>query len=112
MTNRLLYLQKSVLLQKPAVDAILTTVHQAITGADHRPIYMHCWNGWHASGYISAVVLRQFCNVGPDEAVAYWDRTADSPEDYQKVRDLVRAFVKIPTLSISQEQRAAVCPQL
>ena len=110
--NKFSYLQKSVLLHKSAVDTILKTVHEAIISADHRPIYLHCWNGWHASGYISAIVIRQFCNVGADDAVAYWDRTADSPEKYQKIRDRLRAFSPLTTLTISEEQRAMVCPHL
>ena len=39
---------------------------------------MHCWNGWHASGYISALSLRQFCGVSGSDAVAYWIRNTDN----------------------------------
>jgi hypothetical protein len=39
---------------------LLETIFAAIKDSEMGPIYMHCWNGWHASGYISALSLRQF----------------------------------------------------
>jgi hypothetical protein len=57
-----------------------------------------CWNGWHASGYISALSLRQFCGVSKSNAVAYWIRNTDNndgPEydDYKNNRR-VRALYR------------------
>ena len=113
--NTFAYGQQSVLLSgtgSRAVRVVLGKVHAAITGADHRPIYLHCWNGWHASGYISALVLRQFCGTGPAEAVAYWDRNADHPEHYQAIRERVRAFTPLPEFQIDENQKRLVCPRL
>lgn len=38
-------------------------------------VFVHCNNGAHASGYVGAVALRQFCRYTSDEAMAYWHKT-------------------------------------
>ena len=80
--NHFSYLQSSVTssnaaTRSQALESILSIVYDHIKGGDHRPIYLHCWNGWHASGFASAIVLRQFCNMSRNDAVKYWDRNTD-----------------------------------
>jgi hypothetical protein len=112
-SNNFEYLHERVLSKaaKPT-ETILKAVHSAITGTDHRPLYLHCWNGWHASGYISALVLRQFCDVSAQKAADYWAKTADQPEHYAEIVERVKTFKPIDGLKITDAQRAAVCPSL
>ena len=59
------------------------------------PVYLHCWNGWHASGFISAVILKQFCGFSDLDATAYWDLGTDgantSPR-YNSIRQKIMDF--------------------
>ncbi|RYZ83676.1 MAG: hypothetical protein EOP06_19500 [Proteobacteria bacterium] len=112
--NSIQYLQESVLLSEASAKRVLTLIHGRLTSAtDHRPIYMHCWNGWHASGYISALTLRQFCGYSGDQAVAYWNRNTDGNNvgsGYDKIRSKIRAYNFDPNLSIDSALKAKVCP--
>jgi hypothetical protein len=96
------------------VRDVLQMVHAKLTGvADPRPMLVHCWNGWHASGITSALILRQFCGVNGDNAVAYWNcNTDDNCIGYNKIRARIRAFTPYDNLKISNEVRDKVCPKL
>jgi len=77
------------------VYQMLKMTHDAATRNDVGPVYLHCWNGWHASGYIAAVILRQFCEYSNWDAVNYWDLGTDgantSPR-YQTQRERIKDF--------------------
>lgn len=77
------------------------------------PVYDHCWNGWHASGYVAATALRQFCDFTAEEAVSYWNLNTDgnNGSSYNKVREKIRAFAPSPDMAISAEEKAALCPK-
>jgi hypothetical protein len=107
------------------VKAILRDIKQALDQGDYRPTYVHCWNGWHASGYISAVALIQFCGFTTDDAVNYWNVNTDhvckgagqgktGGVGYEPVRQQLRAFPAIaqtiPEVAISDELQKKVCP--
>jgi hypothetical protein len=97
------------------VRMILELIHEKIIGSDHKPIYLHCWNGWHASGYISALVLRQFCDVPSEQAVAYWNYNTDhvcKGATYDQVREAIGTFKPYPDLKIVDELKPLLCPQL
>lgn len=68
-------------------------------------VYMHCWNGWHASGFVAAIALRQFCGYSADAAVAYWNKNTDGANGpgYEKVRQQIRKFVPFEGLTMSKE---------
>jgi hypothetical protein len=93
---------------------ILETVHAAILKpADVGPIYLHCWNGWHASGLAAALTLRQFCGVDADTAVRYWDRNTDGYNrelGHEGFRQQIREFVPYRDLTIPAERQREVCP--
>ncbi|MEJ2604684.1 MAG: hypothetical protein P8172_15615 [Gammaproteobacteria bacterium] len=111
-TRRLDYLQLSPFDEEHAYD-ILRDVHATITDDARGPLYLHCWNGWHASGLIAAKILRQFCGLGAEEAVAYWDRNTDghnAEPRYERIRQRIRDFEPYPELDITEEQAAAICP--
>jgi hypothetical protein len=113
--NTLEYLQISPLAYKEAdLRKLLTLIHQHARDPRLGPIYDHCWNGWHASGFVAATTLRQFCGFSGDQAVAYWDTNTDGNNKgagYDKIRARLRAFRPFAGLSLSAEERAALCPK-
>ncbi len=50
---------------------ILKLIHRAAEDTREGPVYVHCWNGWHSSGFTAAVALMQFCGLTGDQAAAY-----------------------------------------
>jgi hypothetical protein len=107
--NTLNYLQMSFA-AKPR--QILETVRAAILNSDQGPIYVHCWNGWHASGLISALALRQFCGVSGEAAVRYWIRSTDGDSNYPDHKKRIQNFVPYTDLMIDAETQQRICPQL
>jgi len=94
---------------------VLEAIHETITDYRHGPIYLHCWNGWHASGLLAAKILRQFCGLSADEAVVYWDANTDGNNTdarYESIRRRIREFIPYPEFAISDEQAALICPRL
>jgi hypothetical protein len=92
---------------------ILKKVHYAINHPEDGPIYLHCWNGWHASGLASAITLRQFCGMSGSAAVDYWNRNTDGhnkDKGFEKIRNRIRNFSPRPEFLITQSQREAICP--
>ncbi|WP_413287697.1 hypothetical protein [Bdellovibrio sp. HCB337] len=90
---------------------ILQLIHDRIKGKLPGPIYGHCWNGWHASGLIAAISLRQFCDWTPTEARNYWRKNTDgNTSGYEKVEAMVVDFKPISSLKISAAEQAVICP--
>jgi hypothetical protein len=76
------------------------------------PVYIHCWNGWHASGYTAATALIQFCGLDSELAVDYWDRNTDGNNlepRYEKIRNKIRAFRPYPELELPAQIKQQVC---
>lgn len=93
---------------------ILELIRETLLDYRHGPIYTHCWNGWHASGLISALSLRQFCGMSGEDAVRYWDRNTDGQNTsplYERIRMQIRDFVPVPELELPVERKAVLCPQ-
>jgi len=97
------------------VYEMLKMTHKAATDPETGPVYLHCWNGWHASGFISAVILKQFCGYSSWDAVNYWDLGTDgantSPR-YQTQRERVKAFEPYPEFMISDSLKNCLCPPM
>lgn len=113
-SGQLEYLQYSPLLYKSAVQSILQLVSDTINGRTNGPVYLHCWNGWHASGYISAVILRQFCGFTGAQAVNYWNKNTDGNnkgKEYDKIRANINAYTPDPALAIPADVQAQICPR-
>ncbi len=109
--NHLKYLQQSPF-NTEGRHHILEAIYKNLKGARRGPIYLHCWNGWHASGFISALALRQFCDFTPDEAVAYWDRNTDGfnkDPAFVKVRADIKSFVPYKDFQVSHKIQSEVC---
>ena len=110
--NQMDYLQLSTY-NAAGIKAIFTIVKNAIT-KNTGPVYMHCWNGWHASGLASALALRQFCGASATEAVNYWDKNTDgnnTDPNFKSIRESIRNFVPFAEFKISMEDRDRICPQ-
>lgn len=90
----------------------LKLVYESAIDPTVGPVYLHCWNGWHASGYISALILRQFCGFTAQEAINYWDLGTDgqntSPR-YNSIRDDIRNFEPYEDLMITDSLGNLIC---
>ena len=111
-TNQLRYLQKSPLSSTQARDEVVKIVNDKLLGGDPRPLYLHCWNGWHASGYISAILLRQFCGMSSATAVDYWNRNTDgnNGSSYEPIRKKIRDYKPNAQYTIGADVKAKICP--
>jgi hypothetical protein len=102
--------------QRTAMDqrnhhGLLQQIHSRIRGETRGPLYGHCWNGWHASGLIASLALRQFCDWGADEALRYWETNTDGHDrGYQSIKKMIRTFKPHVDLAITPEERALICP--
>ncbi len=108
----LLYRQRNPTEEQDSYD-MLRTVYETIKDNSRGPVYLHCWNGWHASGLIAAKILRQFCGLSADEAVRYWDRNTDghnSEQGYESIRHRIREFVPYAEFAITGSEAAEICP--
>ena len=97
---------------KEDIYNMLKMVHNSAKDSTVGPVYLHCWNGWHASGFISALILKQFCDYTDLEAVSYWDLGTDgantSPR-YRKIRDDIKAFKPYSEFLINDELGNKIC---
>ena len=74
-------------------------------------IYIHCWNGWHQSGLLSAYTLMQFCDFTNLEALKYWEKCTDGHfKGYKKVKDKIKAYKLLKEYSFSDNQKKKHCP--
>jgi len=91
---------------------ILEMIRDAIFNPASGPIYVHCWNGWHASGFISALALRQFCGVSGNDAIAYWIKNTDGDSTYPDHKKGIQNFRPYEDLMIDAKTQQRICPQL
>lgn len=91
--------------------SLLDMTYASIMNPDQGPLYLHCWNGWHQSGYVSAVLLRQFCGLDAEEGVQYWSNNTDTYNNgYSRIKEAIRAFEPYEDLMVSSEVQRAICP--
>ena len=110
-TNEFTYHQYDYFDDKHVYE-MLKLVYESAVNEHEGPVYLHCWNGWHASGFISAVILKQFCGMSDLDAVNYWDLGTDgantSPR-FQKVRDRIKNFKPYDEFLITDELGNRIC---
>ena len=93
------------------LDSILMFSYNAIMNKDVGPVYLHCWNGWHQSGFVSAVLLKQFCGYNTRKSLHYWEDCADNwTRGYDRIRNAIRDFEPIEKYNIPQEISDVICP--
>jgi hypothetical protein len=105
------YLQKGPW-DRNSQHEILKTIHDNILNPSSGPVYLHCWNGWHASGLISSFSLKQFCNYSGDQAARYWDLNTDGNNKgkaYESYRGQIRSFVPFEDLKLPVEVMSQIC---
>ena len=78
----------------------LSTIYTAIKQG-LGPVITSCDAGHHASGYISAAALIQFCGYTNQQALAYWIKNTDGDSNYPSVKKKVLAFRPYSDLQIS-----------
>ncbi|MBY3278229.1 dual specificity protein phosphatase family protein [Rhizobium laguerreae] len=114
--NTLSYLQISPLTGgEKAQRALLTEIHRHLGAQSTHPVYTHCWNGWHGSGFISALALRQFCGISAEAAISYWTQNTDGNEHVANAKFIHKAiteFKSIPELAIPDSVRDEICPPM
>lgn len=109
--NTLTYSQISAL-QGANEHKQLEKIRDHITGKTPGPIYDHCWNGWHASGYIAALSLRQFCGYSSAQADAYWVKNTDGNwRGNESIRSKIKNFKPFENLKITSSERSLICPK-
>lgn len=91
---------------------ILGLVFARIKGQLSGPVYTHCWNGWHASGLISGMALKQFCKWNGAEALQYWYKNVDGhSKGYRQLRQDLKEFKPYKEFAITDEERNLICPE-
>lgn len=109
--NTLTYEQKSALDEKVQLE-ILKLVYEHIKNLDTHPMYGHCWNGWHASGLMATLILRQFCNYSPEKALDYWMRNTDgNNKGFAKIKKRIKTFAPLPEYKIDAKVSELICPK-
>lgn len=104
------YIQKSGN-SKEELNLLFTMILNAVNNPPMGPIYLHCWNGWHQSGYVSSAILMQFCGLSNEEAYQYWlDNTDGVNKGYDNVKSMVKNFKKLDNFSIPDSVKSLICP--
>lgn len=92
------------------LPTIFQDVIDSIRNPDRGPVLVHCWNGLHYAGMVSALALRQFCGFTAEQAEAYWRANANRGANYPLIIDNLYKFKPIPNLTLSAEEQATICP--
>lgn len=97
---------------KAHIKEMLELIYNSAVDVNTGPVYLHCWNGWHASGFISAVILKQFCGFSDLDATSYWDLGTDgantSPR-YNSIRQKIMDFEPYPELMLEDSLGNKIC---
>lgn len=107
--NELNYLQITAL-DEENTERFLKIAFDLIHSQNSGPLYIHCWNGWHASGTISALMLRQFCGLSAEQALKYWiENTDDHDDGYEDIKERIAKFKPLRKYMISKEIQKQIC---
>lgn len=91
---------------------VFKDILDSIRNPEKGPVLVHCWNGLHYAGMVSALALRQFCGLSGEQAEAYWRANANRGANYPLIIANFYSFKPIPELSLTPEEQQAVCPDL
>ena len=94
------------------LPAIFQDVVDSIRNPEKGPVLVHCWNGLHYAGMVSALALRQFCGLSPQQAEAYWRANANRGANYPLIIANLYSFKPLPNLTLTPEEQQAHCPNL
>tara|TARA_Y100000589_G_scaffold331600_1_gene385842 strand:- start:1466 stop:2500 length:1035 start_codon:yes stop_codon:yes gene_type:complete len=80
---------------------------------DSGKMLIHCWNGWHQAGMLSAFTLMQFCDYSNEDALKYWETCTDgNHKGYKVVKDRILNYKRDTALSFTDLQKDQYCPCL
>lgn len=91
---------------------IFKDILDTIRNPQHGPVLVHCWNGLHYAGMVSALALRQFCGLTAEQSEAYWRANANRGANYPLIIANLYQFKPVEGLTLTPEEQAAVCPDL
>jgi len=94
---------------------VMKELHGIIKNPGQGPMLVHCMWGVHSSGAISAMALVQFCGWSEDRAKKYWDEARNGADCSGGCSSWIdkhfASFTVDPSLTISDAERAAICPK-
>jgi hypothetical protein len=76
-----------------------------------KPVFVHCWNGIHATGAVAATALMQFCGISAQQAVQYWKVGVAPRVQYPSVIRNIESFQPNSKLLLTPEEQATYCPK-
>jgi hypothetical protein len=101
-------------LDKKGIEDSMQAIHNSIVNPAAGSTFVHCWNGWHASGEIAAMALKQFCDYSDTQAKEYWKANIGDKGNlpkYGRVLTRIENFQPIPSLKLNLKQQAQICPR-
>jgi rhodanese-related sulfurtransferase len=90
--------------------AVHRQIYDAIKNKS-KPVFIHCWNGIHATGAVAATALMQFCDISPQKAIQYWKVGVAPRVQYPSVIQSIETFRANPKLELTPEERSKYCPR-
>lgn len=95
-----------------SLPTIFNDIVESVRNPDKGPVLVHCWNGLHYAGMVSALALRQFCGFSAEQAEAYWRANANRGANYPLIIANLRSFKPYPNLALTSEEQQSVCPNI
>jgi LysM repeat protein len=93
------------------LDDYLQDVMNRANDSTSGAMYIHCWNGWHQSGLLSAYTLMQFCDYSNYEALKYWETCTDGNyRGFSKVKSRIKNYKPSKKYFFTEEQQKRYCP--
>jgi LysM repeat protein len=98
-------------LNRDVVFTFFEEINTLIQAEKKEPLYIHCWNGWHQSGMLSAFTLMQFCGLTNQQALKYWEQNTDGAyKGYPHVKSEILKFNSFDEFKTDSITRARICP--
>jgi len=96
--------------------SLMEDIHRVAQDPAAGPVMVHCMWGVHASGAVAAMALVQFCDWSESKAKSYWNQARNNAPCGHAGCDAwidakFRHFKKDPALTLSADQRQAICPK-
>jgi len=90
----------------------MESIYDRIKSHEKGLLYVHCWHGLHASGYIASITLMQFCDLSPELAISYWEKAAGcSINRFPQIREKIYNFIQYSDLELTESEKNLVCPE-
>ncbi len=89
---------------------IMKSIYRNLMSADRGPVLVHCWNGWHATGEISAIALKQFCSYTNEAAIENFRKNTKPGVDLESLEKQIQDYRIDPKLVPPAEVQRLICP--